>query len=186
MKMIGKGIKYIRAFIRIIILKIIYRDKLKFKFNSLKSLYIGKSVRIRIDKGNVLIFENNVYIDDYCSFECIKGSICVGENTFFNTNNKIVALKKISIGSNCLFGPNVGIFDHDHKYDANDLPIIFQGYDTKEINIGNNIWIGNNSTITKGVKICDKVVIAANSVVTKDIVSCGIYGGVPSKLIKNL
>jgi len=122
--MIEKSIKYAKALIRIIILKIRYKSKLKFKFSGIKSLYIGKGVRIKINKGNVLSFGNNVYIDDYCSFECIEGSIYVGDNTFFNTNNKIVSLKKISIGSNCLFGPNVGIFDHNHRYDINDLPII--------------------------------------------------------------
>lgn len=184
--MIEKSIKYTKALIRITILKIRYKSKFKFKFSGIKSLYIGKGVRIKINKGNVLSFGNNVYIDDYCSFECIEGSIYVGDNTFFNTNNKIVSLKKISIGSNCLFGPNVGIFDHNHRYDINDLPIISQGYNTKEINIGNNIWIGCNCTITCGVKICDKVVVAANSVVTKNIISKGVYGGVPSKFIKGL
>lgn len=184
--MIGKSIKYTKAIIRIIILKIRYGSKFRFKFRGIKSLYIGKGVRIQVNKGKVLCLGNNVYIDDYCCFECLEGSIYIGDNTYFNTNNKIVSLKKISIGSNCLFGPNVGVFDHDHNYEIKDLPITFQGYKTKEINIGDDIWIGCNCTITRGVKICDKVVIAANSVVTKDIIISGIYGGVPSKLIKSM
>lgn len=184
--MIEKSIKYLKSLIRIIILKVKYRNKLKFKFRNIKSLYIGKSVRIKINKGNVLSFGSNVYVDDYCSFECIEGNVYVGDNTFFNTNNKIVSLKKISIGSNCLFGPNVGIFDHDHRFDISDIPIISQGYNTKEINIGNNIWIGSNCTITRGVKISDKVVVAANSVVTKDITTKGVYGGLPAKFIKDI
>lgn len=184
--MIGKSIKYVKSIIRIIILKIIYGSKFKFKFRSIKSLYLGKGIRIKINKENILSLGSDVYIEDYCSFECLEGSIFVGDNTFFNTNNKIVSLKKISIGSNCLFGPNVGIFDHDHNYEQNDVPITFQGYKTKEINIGNNIWIGSNCTITRGINICDKVVVAANSVVTKDIIQKGVYGGVPSKLIKSL
>lgn len=184
--MIGKSVKYLKSIIRIAMLKIIYRDKLEFKINNLKFLYIGKGVRIKINKGNILKIGKGVYIDDYCSFECINGDIHIGENTFFNTNDKIVALKKISIGSDCLFGPNVGIFDHDHKYINKDTPIIFQGYETKEINIENNVWIGCNSTITRGVKICNRVVVAANSVVVKNIISHGVYGGVPAKLIKKL
>ncbi|WP_236895957.1 acyltransferase [Clostridium beijerinckii] len=184
--MIGKGIKYLRSLMRIIVLKIRYSNRIEFKIKNLKSLYIGKGVKIRISKGNVLSLGNNVYIEDYCSFECINGSIYIGENTFFNTNNKVVSLEKISIGSDCLFGPNIGIFDHDHRYDISDKPIISQGYNTKEINIGNNIWIGCNATITRGVNICDKVIVAANSVVTKNIVNKGVYGGVPAKLIKEL
>lgn len=184
--MIGKSIKYLKSLLRIAILKIKHRKKLQFDFTNIKSVYIGKGVRIKISNGNVLSLGNNVYIDDYCCLECINGDIYVGDNTFFNTNNKIVALKKIFIGENCLFGPNVGIFDHDHNFENNELPIIQQGYKTKEIEIGNDIWIGCNCTITRGVKICDKVIVAANSVVTKEISSKGVYGGVPSKFIKGL
>ncbi|WP_297426937.1 DapH/DapD/GlmU-related protein [Clostridium sp.] len=184
--MIGKSIKYFKSLLRIVVLKLRYKSKLKFKFTGIKSLYIGKGVRVIISKGNTLYFGNNIYIDDYCSFECIKGNIYVGDNTFFNTNNKIVSLKKINIGENCLFGPNVGIFDHDHNFKNNDLPIIQQGYSTKEIIIGNDIWVGCNSTITRGVRIGDKVVIAANSVVTKEIINKGVYGGVPCKFIKDI
>ncbi|NRZ85245.1 acetyltransferase-like isoleucine patch superfamily enzyme [Clostridium beijerinckii] len=92
--MIGKGIKYLRSLMRIVVLKIRYSNRIEFKIKNLKSLYIGKGVKIRISKGNVLSLGNNVYIDDYCSFECIKGSIYIGENTFFNTNNKVVSLEK--------------------------------------------------------------------------------------------
>ena len=184
--MIAKIIKYGKSIARVIKLKIIYGKKLKVKISSIKSIYIGKSVRVKINNGNALSLGNNVYIDDYCSFECICGNIYVGDNTFFNTNNKIVSLKKISIGSNCLFGPNIGIFDHDHKFDNIDLPIILQGYEKGEINIGNDIWIGSNCIITRGIRISDKVVIAANSVVTKSIQDSGVFGGIPAKLIRKL
>ena len=52
------------------------------------------------------------------------------------------------------------------------------------IEIGNDVWIGQNVTIKYGVKIGDGAVVAANSVVTKDVPPYAVYGGVPAKLIK--
>lgn len=52
--MIGKGIKYLRSLMRIVVLKIRYSNRIEFEIKNLKSLYIGKSVKIRISKGNVL------------------------------------------------------------------------------------------------------------------------------------
>ena len=50
--------------------------------------------------------------------------------------------------------------------------------------IGDDVWIGANCTITKGVKIGNGVIIAANSCVNKDVPNYAIVGGVPAKLIK--
>ena len=59
-------------------------------------------------------------------------------------------------------------------------------YELKKIptNIGNDVWIGLNSTILAGVKIGNGSVIGANSVVTKDVEDYAIYAGNPAKLIK--
>jgi acetyltransferase-like isoleucine patch superfamily enzyme len=43
------------------------------------------------------------------------------------------------------------------------------------IQIGNNVWIGANCVILKGVNIGDSAVIAAGSVVTKDVPADTVY-----------
>jgi virginiamycin A acetyltransferase len=50
--------------------------------------------------------------------------------------------------------------------------------------IGNDVWIGCNVTILRGVSVGDGAVIAAGSVVTKDIPPYAIAAGVPAKVIK--
>ena len=184
--MVSKIIKYIKSLIRIIMLKLKFGERIKLKLNNIKSLYIGKSVRITINKGYELCFGENVYIDDFCRLESLKGDIYIGNNTFLNTNCNIISLAGIHIGNGCLFGSNIGVYDHDHRYDMKDLPIIKQGYTMKKIKIEDNVWIGSNCTITKGVNIKNTIIVAANSVVTKNLEVLGVYGGVPSKLIKKL
>lgn len=50
--------------------------------------------------------------------------------------------------------------------------------------IGNDVWLGRESTIMPGVKIGDGAIVAAYSVVTKEIPPYAIYGGNPAKFIK--
>ncbi|MDY2800011.1 MAG: DapH/DapD/GlmU-related protein, partial [Fusobacterium mortiferum] len=48
-------------------------------------------------------------------------------------------------------------------------------FKTSKIKIGNNVWIGSNSVILKGVIIGNNVVIGAGSIVTKNIENKIIY-----------
>lgn len=55
-----------------------------------------------------------------------------------------------------------------------------------KVKIGNNVFIGMNSTILKGVTIGDNVIIGAGSVVTKDVPSNSVAVGNPAKVIYDL
>ena len=50
--------------------------------------------------------------------------------------------------------------------------------------IGNDVWIGMNAIVMRGVTIGDGAVVAANSVVTRDVEPYTIVGGVPARLLK--
>jgi len=52
------------------------------------------------------------------------------------------------------------------------------------IEIGNDVWIGESACIMSGIKIGNGVVIASNSVVTKDIPAYCVVAGNPAKVIK--
>ena len=54
------------------------------------------------------------------------------------------------------------------------------------INVGNNVFIGNNAIILPGVTIGDNVIIGAGAVVAKDIPSNSVAAGVPAKVIRSL
>lgn len=50
--------------------------------------------------------------------------------------------------------------------------------------LGNDVWIGQDVSVNRGIKIGDGAVVAAFSVVTKDVPPYAIVGGNPAKIIK--
>lgn len=54
----------------------------------------------------------------------------------------------------------------------------------REINIGNDVWIGTRALIMGGVTIGDGAVVGAGAIVTKDVPPYAIVGGVPAKIIR--
>ena len=98
-----------------------------------------------------------------------KRKIVIGDNCFFNRRCSFTALEEIKIGNDCIFGENVKIYDHNHNTNRKDGLFRKQGYTTKKVEIGNNVWIGTSTIILPGVKIGNNVVVAAGSIVTKSI-----------------
>lgn len=112
-------------------------------------------------------------------------NISIGSGTYINGGHIFASENAcISIGDNCLISYNVHIRTSTHKYENINLPIIHQGMIEKDINIGNDVWIGYGAQIMPGITIGDGCVIGAGAVVTKNTEPYGIYVGVPAKLIK--
>ena len=56
--------------------------------------------------------------------------------------------------------------------------------DVKPVTIGNDVWIGRDAKILKGVRVGNRVIVGASSVVVRDIEDDLIVGGNPAKIIK--
>lgn len=114
--------------------------------------------------------------------------LIVGDNCGFGAFNHITCTNSIRIGNGVLTGKWVTITDNSHgATDADSLqlspmkrPVVSKGV----VVIGDNVWIGDKSTILPGVCIGRGAIIGANSVVTRDVPPFAIVGGNPAKIIK--
>lgn len=125
---------------------------------------ISVTSRIICAGNGSIVIGNGSHILRNVTIQSDGGKITIGNNVFINENTSIISRKKIVIGDNCSFGPNVCIYDHDH-----DFKNPKGGFKCSEINIGNNVWVGANVVILRGITIGNNSVVAAGTVVTKDI-----------------
>ena len=121
-----------------------------------QSVHWGKSLHFR--KGLQLTAE-------------MGGTITIGDNVFFNNDCAVHAIKEIRIGSETIFGENVRVYDHNHRFADEKEAIKGQGYSTAPVVIGEHCWIGSNVTILKGATIGDNCVIGAGCVIAENIPS---------------
>ncbi len=130
-----------------------------------------------------------------------KGHCKIGNFTLL-VGALVLAEESVEIGSYCLISWNVGIADSDfhpiaaaqRKLDAMALapfykeapPRPLDSIRSKPVKIGNNVWIGMNAVVLKGVTIGDNSIVAAGSVVTKDVPANVIVAGNPAVIVKQV
>jgi len=140
-------------------------------------------------KDFTLVIKDNVHFKRYCHLSIFPGAeLIIHKNVFFNNCCSVNCLEKIEIGENSIFGENVKIYDHNHKYSVitNKLIIERNLYNTAPIIIGDNCWIGSNVTILKGVTIGENVIIGANSLIYKSIPSNTIIKNHVEQIVSTL
>lgn len=163
--------------------------KTKIKYQSkFKDLRIGyRSKLIDVNFGRYNMIGQNVTV--------INSSI--GDFSYIADGSVINETK---IGKFCSIGPNVRMAPGKHPTNTivSTHPSIYSNPDnllknfsdtdhyeyTKDVVIGNDVWIGANTLILNGVKIGDGAILGANSVVTSDVESYSIVVGAPGKHVK--
>jgi acetyltransferase-like isoleucine patch superfamily enzyme len=153
---------------------------------------------LRNKKSGAVIIGKHVSIYTGCSFAIGEHGQCViGDFTLLN-GAIIMAEERIEIGSYCLISWNVGIADCDFHplepaqrlIDAQALAPFYKdrphrpSVKTAPVRIGDNVWIGMNATILKGVTIGENSVVAAGSVVTKSVPPNSVVAGNPANVVR--
>ena len=154
------------------------------KFDGL--INIRKMPESKITIGKKCYFSNRsrhnmIGINHACviSTQSRTAEIKIGDNCGFS-GTVVRAFKSISIGNNVKCGANTVITDGDWH---DDDP---RSSGPKEIIIGDNVWLGLNSVVLKGVTIGENTLVGANSVVTKSLPANVIAAGNPCRVIRNL
>lgn len=109
----------------------------------------------------------------------------VGENFFFQPRKLPSDPKLVSFGNNVSVASDVTFINHDIAdtilNGLNDG--IWYNYYSKPILVGDNVFIGANTTILPNIKVGSNVLIGAGSIVTKDIENNSVVVGNPAKKI---
>jgi acetyltransferase-like isoleucine patch superfamily enzyme len=177
-------LKYFRYLLNITKLK---WHKVKFHYRvSGRNFYI-------LNKGKITLSKNvnlKSYPDGSCHRTALltyfpEAEIKIGTNCNLN-GTMIHCNEKVVIGNNCMFGPGTIISDNDsHRVVIDNIKRNTKAV-SKPVIIEDNVWIGLNCIILKGVTIGKNSIIAAGSIVVKDVESDSLYGGHPAVFIKKL
>jgi virginiamycin A acetyltransferase len=123
----------------------------------------------------------NIYL--WNSTEISDDSI-VGPYTYIGKNSSITRAK---VGRYCSVANNVSIGPSQHpRSEISTWVSHIDTYDLlyeKECIVGNDVWIGVNSVIKRGVRIGDSAIIGANSFVNTDIPEFSVAAGSPARII---
>lgn len=146
----------------------ILRVLLRHKFRS-----CGKNVKFDVKSSNFtfdsISIGNDVYIGPHANFSASE--------TFLTIGNKV------------LFGPNVTIMCGNHNTKVIGKYMFDINYknenDDLSVTIENDVWIGANVVILKGVRIAEGSIIGAGSLVTKSTKPYSVNIGVPAKHYKD-
>ncbi len=163
--------------LRILHLRIKY-PKLNLSWDS----YIGQNCKIVCDDDSKMNLKS-VYISNNVTMTSSKGGTINIVSSFIGANCVVVATKQVKIEEGCEIAEMVVIRDQNHNFDFSSKPISKQGFSSKPISIGKNVWIGAKATILKGCNIGDNSLIAAHSLVNKTFPSQSFIVGTPARLM---
>lgn len=128
----------------------------------------------------------HVYIGKNCIFT--PESIILGDNVYIGANCVLQSAHgEIIIGNHVMLGPGVHIHGGNHK--TTEIGIYMdqvkkeKGTDGKVV-IEDDVWIGSNAIILRGVHVHRGAVIGAGTIVTKDVPPYAIVVGNEGKVKK--
>jgi maltose O-acetyltransferase len=121
-----------------------------------------------LQRGIMVVNPYSLFIGDY--FRC-------SVDLFINAGGTV------RIGNHVILGPSVKIWSVNHRFDDWTNPIVAQGWDEKEVIIGDDVWIGANAILLPGARIGQGSVVSAGSVLSKPVPEFSIIAGNPGRII---
>lgn len=149
----------------LVLLKYLYSLKRKFQ----KYYYTKRAIR------NIVSYKELPNVNFKCRF---NRNTHLGSNCHFNGLD-ISGGGQVVIGDNFHSGPECMMITQNHNINGKALPYD-NTYIHKNIEVGDNVWLGSRVIILGGVTIGEGVVIQAGSVVVSDIPPLSIAGGHPA------
>jgi acetyltransferase-like isoleucine patch superfamily enzyme len=135
--------------------------------------------------GNNVVFDPRTSTITY-AHTSVGRHVFIGAQAWFSGGRDA----PIHIGSFVMFGPHVTLLCGDHEINSLGTPMSLIPESRKDprrsggIIIEDDVWIGANTTILKGVTIGRGAVVAAGSVVTRSVPPFHVVSGVPARVMR--
>ena len=146
---------------------------------SSRNLYVEKNVELMRHPKNIYLSDNIILKEGVKICPTNNNAIIkIGSNTTIGYYSMLFSSLSIEVGNNCLVAPFTYFVDANHRITKSQL-INQQEMEVRPIKINDDVWIGQNVTITGGVEIGKGAVIATKSLVNKNIPPYTVWGGYP-------
>jgi acetyltransferase-like isoleucine patch superfamily enzyme len=146
--------------------------------------FLGRGLELKVEPRGELRFGRFAWIGDGTKIRCHEGVVEVGAKTVMGQECTISAYQRVRIGDECVIADRAMFIDFDHGMVEVERPIRRQGIYKRDVEVGNNVWIGYGACILRGVSVGDNSVIGTNAVVTKDVPANAVVGGIPARIIR--
>jgi len=125
-----------------------------------------------------------------------EGELVIGDHSYVGPGARIWAMRHLRIGSRVFISHGVNIHDSDsHSLSARErherfvekmkhgLHLVPENAKSAPVVIEDDVWIGLNAIILKGVRIGRGAVVGAGSVITKNVEPFTVVAGNPQKVV---
>lgn len=168
-----------------------------------KRIFFSNNKNKRLNIGDFILIDKNVELESYSAF--LVGNTLPGMGSFSYTWSELPVSMKV--GRYCSIAGGLRIHGPRHPIEALTTSPILYDRDFSLIKVAmrdakirkkvpvnlkqqvspaieNDVWIGNNVSISPGVILGTGCIVAAESVVTRNVPPYAIVGGNPAKLIR--
>ena len=146
--------------------------------------FVGPGVVLQVGKNASIELGRWSWVGHGSKIRCHEGIVSIGAKTVMGQECTISAFQHVKIGRECVIADRVMFIDFDHGVVEVERPIRLQGIYKRDVNVGNNVWIGYGACILRGVTVGDNAIIGTNAVVTKDVPANAVVAGLPARLIR--
>jgi acetyltransferase-like isoleucine patch superfamily enzyme len=187
------GIRKLVVILQELLVNLLFAHKLGNKINVLgiPIISIHKGAKVKFGK-NILLISHSYFSQPGVNHPVIiraltaNSQLVIGNDVGISGGG-VCVMKEVIIGNNVMLGANAFITDTDfHPIAAQNRRHNYDDIQASKVVIEDNVFIGMNSIVLKGVTIGTNSVIGAGSIVVKDVPPNQIWAGSPAKFIKNL
>jgi acetyltransferase-like isoleucine patch superfamily enzyme len=146
--------------------------------------FVGPGVTFEIGPSASVTLGRWSWIGHGTKIRAHEGSVDIGAKTVLGQECTISSFQHVAIGRECIVADRVMIIDFDHGVVEVERPIRLQGIYKRDVDVGNNCWIGYGACILRGVTVGDNCIVGANTVVTRNVPDDTVVAGAPAKALR--